>query len=98
MTRNQLIAQILLESVKQLLNEGLSDKELFKKAYKGDISILSDPNVSKVKDEHGFTPLHILADKRKIEILKHPDVNEVKSYMGRTPFDWLCLTLEYKYS
>ena len=32
--------------------------ELFERAMKGDVSVLQDPNVSKVKDIYGDTPLH----------------------------------------
>lgn len=89
MNKNKYLAKILLESAKELLSEGLSDKELFERAYKGDISILDDSNVAKIRDEWGYTPLHFLAKAGKIEILKHPDVARVKSKWGNTPLHLL---------
>jgi hypothetical protein len=56
----------------------MDSRTLFKKAAEGDISILSDPNVSKVKDHFGETPLHVLSLLGKTAILKHPDMNKVK--------------------
>lgn len=67
----------------------LSKEELFERAGKEDISILSDPNVSKVRDNGGDTPLHYLAWREKIEILKHPDVAKVKNNYGQIPLHWL---------
>ena len=62
---------------------------LFEKAEKKDKSILSDPNVSKVKDHQNRTPLHILAKKGVKECLSHPDVSKVKDVFGWTPLHWL---------
>ena len=47
----------------------MTKEELFEKAKKGDVSILSDPNVATVRNKSTLTPLHILARKGKIEIL-----------------------------
>ena len=60
-------------------------KSIFERAKEGDISILSDPNVSLVKDNYGRTPLHLLAWKGKIEVLSHKDCSLVKNNYGETP-------------
>lgn len=67
----------------------LLEQELWKKAREGDISILSDPRVSKLIDRDGETPLHVLAMRGKYEILKHPDVDKVQNYFGNTPLHLL---------
>jgi len=64
-------------------------KSIFERAEKRDISILSDPNVSLVKDNYGRTPLHLLAWKGKIEVLSHKDCSLVKNNDGETPLHWL---------
>ena len=61
--------------------------DLFIKAKRGDESILKDPNVSKVKDRDGQTPLHWLAFKGVEAALKHPDAKKVKDSEGQTPAD-----------
>ena len=64
-------------------------KSIFERAEKRDISILSDPNVSLVKDNDGWTPLHLLAWKGKIEVLSHKDCSIIKDNSGWTPLHWL---------
>jgi len=51
-------------------------KDLITKAKKGDITILSDPHITK-SGAWGRTALHYLAYKGKIEVLNHPDVAKV---------------------
>ncbi|MFW6243468.1 MAG: hypothetical protein ACOC2W_04845 [bacterium] len=60
-------------------------EDLFKKAKSRDISILSDPDVSKIKNKKGDTPLHVLAFNGALGILKHVDVSKVKNDKGETP-------------
>ena len=60
-------------------------KDLFERAREGDITILEDPNCSKIKGIEGRTPLHYLAEIGKIEVLNHPDIAIVKNKYGRTP-------------
>ena len=64
-------------------------KSLFERAKKGDVSILSDPNCSIVKNNDGWTPLHWLARAGKIEVLSHKDCSLVKDNYGRTPLHLL---------
>jgi len=65
--------------------------DLFDRAWKKDISILSDPQVSKLRDRYNNTPLHYLAAGGKVEILEHPDVAKVKNNGSRTPLHRLCV-------
>lgn len=67
----------------------LSKEELFKRAEMGDVSILSDPYVSKYRDHFNQTPLHTLADKGCIEVLNHKDVDRVLSKNKYTPLHML---------
>lgn len=60
-------------------------EELFGKAMKKDKSILSDPNVSIVRDSDGDTPLHVLAMKKVGEVLDHPDVATTHNKDSLTP-------------
>ena len=64
-------------------------KSLFERAKKRDITVLSDSNVSIVKDNDGWTPLHFLALAGKIEVLSHKDCSLVKDNDGETPLQWL---------
>ena len=66
----------------------LTDSEIWAKAKSGDSSILSDPRVSELKHEDGWTPLHELANKGVKEAWFHPDFDKVGDKKGRTPKDW----------
>mgnify|MGYP003592294161 CR=1 FL=1 len=68
-------------------NKKLTDKQLFKKAEKGDISILSDRRVGNLCDELNKTPLHCLAIEGKIEVLSHQSIAKIKDNDGLTPLD-----------
>ena len=71
----------------------MTKAEMFEKARKGDVSILSDPRVAKIRDDCGDTPLHLLAKKGKIAILSHPMVSKVTNQgnLGWTPLHLLAL-------
>ena len=43
-------------------------KDLFERAKESDVTILDDPDVSKIKDKDNWTPLHWLAWTGKIEV------------------------------
>ncbi len=60
---------------------------LFARANKGDVTVLQDPNVSKVKNLYGETPLH-WATEKLVGALQHPDVAKVKDISGNTPLHW----------
>ncbi len=68
-------------------------ENLFKRAQKNDVSILSNEKVDKIIDSNGRTPLHHLSFKGVKAILKHPSVAKVKDNWGRTPLHYL--TLKY---
>ncbi len=68
-------------------------KTLFDKANLGDLSILSDPQVTILKDDKGCTPLHWLAYYCRIEVLNHPEVATVKNDHGDTPLHFLAVKL-----
>lgn len=61
-------------------------EDLFYKSYRGDATVLQDPNVSKARDKYGNTTLHYAAEKL-VEALQHPDVDKVKNAWGKTPKD-----------
>jgi len=48
---------------------------------------LKHPDVAKVKNNSGQTPLHELANQGVVAALDHPDANKVKDKKGRTPKD-----------
>ena len=59
--------------------------DLYSRAIGNDDSILKHPEVSKIKDRNGETPLHELARSRNYNVLQHPDVAKVKDKNGDTP-------------
>ena len=65
----------------------LTDNQIWKKAKDSDSSILSDPRVSALRDEDGWTPLHWLAWMGVKEAWFHPDFDKVKNKYRRTPKD-----------
>lgn len=70
--------------------EPLSDVELFRRAAKGDASILTDRNVSARRLGQGdWTALHHLALKGVKEILQHPDVATAVDSQKETPLHFL---------
>ena len=69
-------------------NKELTDEQLFKKAEKGDISILFNPRSSEIKDYGGKTPLHYLAIEGKIEVLSHQSITKIKDNNGWTPLGY----------
>ena len=78
-----------LKKFGSMVNEELTDKQIWDKAYNSGPSILSDPRVSTLKDEYGWTPLHELAKNKVKEVSKHPDVSKIKSRFGNTPLHYL---------
>jgi len=62
----------------------MNKEELFQKARVGDVSILTHPDVSVIKDTYGNTPIHILAYKGKVEVLTHKDASISKDIGGDT--------------
>lgn len=62
---------------------------IFERALDGDISILSETNVSKIFDIEKNTPLHILAKTGAMEILDHPDYHKDFNIGGDTPIHLL---------
>ena len=71
-----------------LIHLNKKDRDLFKRAGKGDASVMEDPRVTTIKDQMGRTPLHYLAYSGNIEVLKHPQVATLASeedYTGITP-------------
>lgn len=78
--------------------------KIYDKAYKGDISILSDKYaIYHDSNMHELTPLHHLAQHGNIKILKHPMVDKIKCSFNLdshklTPFDILHYVLRNKYS
>ncbi len=69
-------------------------EDLFKRAKKGDVSIVSilkDEKVDKIKDEYWGTPLQYLAFKGVKEVLDHPSVDKIKDSCGETPLHSLAL-------
>ena len=58
--------------------------QLIDRVDNGDETVLQDPDVSKVRNAYGFTPLHYAA-KTRAAALAHPDVNKVKDRGGNTP-------------
>lgn len=83
--------------VKKYLPETYENKKLFDKARKGDVSILSDPNVGKIKGILNVTPLYLLAMSASklnqadvLKIIQHPDVANAKiESNGDTPLHML---------
>lgn len=73
-------------------------RELWNKARNNDISILSDPRVSKIKNEFGDTPLHWLALSKNIVVLKHPDIDRVENNYGQTAFSLFYIYSKHKYT
>jgi len=62
--------------------------KLIERAELGDVSILSDPEITVVKDCYGWTALHALAFRKKREVLKHPEVTTLKY---NNQFYWQCI-------
>ena len=60
---------------------------LFYRAYTGDVTALSDPDVSKIRDVRDNTPLHWAA-RNFDEASRHPDFDKVKNDKGETPKAW----------
>lgn len=58
--------------------------KLLQRAINRDVTVLQDPNVSKVKNEEGYTPLHYAAMYFE-EAVNHPDSSKVKNKWGNTP-------------
>lgn len=67
----------------------LSKEQLFKRAENGDVSVLSDPRVSKIRDGSDWSPLEILCSLGKMETLRHPDIDKIKDIQGDVPLYWL---------
>ena len=65
-------------------NKKLTKAELFEKAESGDVSIVTDPRVDKVKNKDGIIPLLFLACAGKAEILINPSVDKVINGFGDT--------------
>jgi len=77
----------------------ITEENIFKELDKGRyLEVLKSDLVDKVKDRHGWTPLHLLARCGVKEILNHPSVNKVKDNFGYTPLHdlahWNYLTKE----
>ena len=70
-------------------NKELTTEKLFEAAKNGDLFILSDPFVDKIKDSDGVTPLHYLASTGKIEVLSHPSVDKIVNRSKNTPLHLL---------
>ena len=47
--------------------------------------LVKHPDISKVKTDKGWTPLHQLAINRYTYVKKHKDFNSIKDYRGLTP-------------
>lgn len=67
---------------------------LHDEAKKGNTDILHHPEVAKIKNEIGNTPLHVLAGKTLNDldankILEHQDVAKIKNDDGNTPLHYL---------
>lgn len=52
--------------------------------------ILWHPDFSKVRNNVGETPLHLLAFCGDENALRHPDVDKVRNVNGWVPLHWLC--------
>ena len=80
-----------IEELDDLLGvEPLTARDIYKRAEKGDVTILFDRSVSKAADAYGSqSPLHHLANKGKIEVLQHPDVAIVQDRNKVTPLHLL---------
>lgn len=71
-------------------------KRLIKKALKCDISILSNPDIIKVKtNSTGKTALHWLAimcndSKKMLTLLNHKHICDIYDDIGMTPLHYLC--------
>jgi len=63
---------------------GGSFDNLVSRVWGGDKTVLNHPDIAKVKNNEGNTPLHYAARHFK-EALNHPDVAKVKNDRGSTP-------------
>jgi len=69
----------------------VNSKELFNKACDCDVSIVNDPDVDKIVEDVGFSPLHLLAEQcivKNVDIkplLKHPSIGRLFCSNGHTP-------------
>ena len=79
---------------KIIAGKELSDKEIFEAAKKGDKSILSLPKEKlMIKNNKGWTPVHILAFNKVKEILKlDKSLLRIKDNAGWTPIHYLVRT------
>lgn len=65
------------------------------------LKLLKHKDISKVINEYGNTPLHLMANFDCFDILKHPDVDKVRNDRVRgaiTALEWFHTIFEHKYS
>ncbi len=67
----------------------ITKENIFEEAKRCNLEVLKSDLVDKVKNQHGWTPLHELALKGVKEVLNHPSVDQVKNSYGSTPLHWL---------
>ena len=79
----------LIKKFGSMVNEELTDKEIWNAASQGQTFILSDPRVSTLVDVDSQSPLHLLAKRRVKDILNHPDISMLRDEYGKTPLHYL---------
>jgi len=63
----------------------ITKENIFNEARRCNLEVLKSDLVDQVKDQHGNTPLHLLANSAVKEVLSHPSVDKVKDYSSWTP-------------
>ena len=85
--------RLVADDIRTEDDEDLSDEEIFERAERGDMSILKLPKEKlMIKNNKGWTPVHILAFNKVKEILKlDKSLLRIKDNAGWTPFHIMLL-------